>query len=144
MKTEIKGAPAFAYLDVTLEPGERIIAESDAMSSMAADLEMTTKLNGGLIRGLLRKYFGGETLFINQFKNETDDQRQLTLVQPCPGDLGHVELGGEGKGEHFCLQPGAFLACSEGIKMGLKWAGFVSYIAHEGLFKIVVSGNGQR
>jgi len=46
-------------------------------------------------------------------------------------------------GDSFCLQPGAFLACTEGVKVGLKWAGFVSFIAREGLFKTVVSGTGE-
>ncbi len=40
MKTQIDGAPAFAHLQVVLEPGESIMAESDAMASMAADLEI--------------------------------------------------------------------------------------------------------
>ncbi len=138
MKTEIKGAPTFAYLEVELAPGERIIAESDAMSSMAADMEVTAKLNGGFFRGLLRKLLGGETLFINQFKNESDGNRKLTLVQPWPGDMRHIRL----EGNSFYLQPGAFLACSEGVTLGLKWAGLVSFIAREGLFKLVVKGTG--
>jgi len=139
MKAEIKGKPAFTYLDVLLDSGEKIIAESDAMSSMDADLELKTKLNGGLIKGLLRKFLGGETLFINQFNNISNDKRRLTLVQPYPGDMRSVQLNEES----FCLQPGAFLACTEGVKMGLKWAGFVSFIAGEGLFKTVVSGTGE-
>jgi len=138
MKTEIKGAPTFAYLEVELAPGERIIAESDAMSSMAADMEVTAKLNGGFFRGLLRKLLGGETLFINQFKNESDGNRKLTLVQPWPGDMRQIRL----EGNSFYLQPGAFLACSEGVTLGLKWAGLVSFIAREGLFKLVVKGTG--
>jgi len=109
------------------------------MSSMDADLEMKTQFNGGFIRGLLRKFLGGETLFINQFENKTSSKRRLTLVQPYPGDMRSLRLNGDS----FCLQPGAFLACTEGVKVGLKWAGFVSFIAREGLFKTVVSGTGE-
>jgi len=139
MKAEIKGSPAFTYLDVMLNSDEKIIAESDAMSSMDADLELKTQFNGGFIKGLLRKFLGGETLFINHFHNKTGEKRRLTLVQPYPGDMRSIRL----HGESFCLQPGAFLACTEGVKMGLKWAGFVSFIAGEGLFKTVVSGIGE-
>lgn len=138
MQTRIEGAPAFAHLHIELAPGETVIAESDAMSSMAADLDLTTKLNGGLIGALLRKYLGGETAFINQFKNDTREPKALTLVQPTPGAIIAREL----HGETLYLQPGAFLAMSEGVKMKLKWAGFVSLIAREGLFRIAVSGNG--
>ena len=138
MKTEIKGSKAFSYIDVELEPGETLTTESDAMSSMAADLDLTARLNGGFVKGILRKFLGGETLFISRFTNNTDGNRQLTIVQPTPGEIRSVELSGD----MLYLQPGAFLACTDGIKMGLNWAGFASLIAREGLFRMVVSGEG--
>ncbi|MDX1695479.1 MAG: TIGR00266 family protein [Ketobacteraceae bacterium] len=139
MKTEIKGSAAFSYLDVDLEPGEEITAESDAMSSMNADVDMKARFNGGLFIGLLRKLLGGETLFINRFSNETDGTRRVTLVQPTPGQIQCLEL----KGDAFCLQPGAFLACTEGVNIGIRWAGLISWFAREGLFKVMVSGTGK-
>ncbi len=139
MKTEILGGRAFAYVRVELEPGESIITESDAMSSMSADLDLTARFNGGFFKGLLRKYLGGETLFISQFSNRTDGPRTLTLVQPTPGEIRCHEVDGE----ELYLQPGAFLAATEGVTLGVKWAGFVSWIAREGLFKLVVKGQGK-
>lgn len=139
MKTEIKGGKAFSYIDVELAPGETITTESDAMSSMAADLDLEAQLNGGLVKGILRKFLGGETLFVSQFTNNTDGPRALTIVQPTPGEIKCVELSGD----MLYLQPGAFLACSKGVKVGLAWAGLTSLIAREGLFRMVVSGEGQ-
>jgi uncharacterized protein (TIGR00266 family) len=140
MKVQIDGAPAFAHLQVTLGPGEAIIAESDAMASMAADLNMRTRLNGGLFGAIARRLFGGESVFINRFHNTTSQPKQLTLAQPTPGDMRCKELA---SGETYYLQPGAFLACDETVKIGLKWAGLVSFIAREGLFKVSVSGPGK-
>lgn len=140
MKTQIDGAPAFAHLQVTLDPGESIMAESDAMASMSADLDMHTQLNGGLFGGLARKYLGGESLFINRFSNATSGPRKLTLVQPTPGDMKCRELGAQ---ETYFLQPGAFVACDPSVRIGLRWAGVVSFIAREGLFKISVTGPGR-
>lgn len=139
MKVELKGSAAFAYLDVELAPGETIIAEPDAMASMAADLDLDAKFNGGFFKGLLRKYLGGESLFINHFSNNNNGPRQLTLVQSTPGALRCIEL----HGNSFCLQPGAFLACTPDVRIGLRWAGFTSLIAREGLFKLEVSGTGK-
>lgn len=139
MKTEIRGEEAFSYLDVWLEPGESIVAESDAMSSMDAKLDLTAIFNGGFLRALLRKFLGGETLFVSRFVNDTDAPRRLTLVQPTPGQLLCEEL----KGNKLYLQPGAFMACEEGVELGLQWAGFISWIAREGLFRLVVSGQGK-
>ena len=138
MNTAIEGRPAFAHMHVDLDPGESIIAESDAMSSMSADLDMTAKFNGGFFSGLCKKYLGGESLFINEFKNNTDGPRRVTLVQPTPGDMGVIEL----QGTSLCLQPGAYIASTPGVKLGLKYAGLASLIGQEGLFKLVVSGWG--
>lgn len=139
MKVTMEGRPAFAYLRVVLDPGESVVAESDAMSSMSADLDLATKFNGGLFPGLCRKFLGGESLFINTFSNHTNGPREITLVQATPGDVAEIELSGGS----FCLQPGAYLASTPGIKLGLKWAGFASLIGREGLFKLIVSGFGK-
>lgn len=138
MKAEIRGSDAFAYVDVDLAPGEKIIAEADAMSSMAADLDMQAKFNGGFFVALMRKLLVGETVFVNHFSNNTAGDRRLTLVQPTPGAVRCLELNND----TFFLQPGAFLACAGDVKLGVKFAGLVSWIAREGLFRIVVSGTG--
>ena len=67
MQTSIEGGSAFAYINVDLEPGESVIAESDAMSSMSSDLSMDAKFNGGFFSGLAKAYLGGESLFVNHF-----------------------------------------------------------------------------
>lgn len=138
MKTEIKGGQAFSYLEVTLAPGETLITESDAMSTMDAALDLQAKFNGGFIKGLLRKYLGGESLFINHFTNNTNSERRMTVVQGTPGEVRHVQLNDD----TFYVQPSAFLACKPGVKLGLEWAGLVSFIAREGLFRLKLSGTG--
>jgi len=139
MQTRIEGGKAFGHIHVELEPGESITAESDAMSSMAADLDMTAKLNGGLIKGLLRKFFGGESLFINTFTNNTPQTKHLTLVQGTPGETRELKLSG---GDKMYFQPGAYIASTPGVHVGMQWAGFKSAISREGLFKLVASGEG--
>ncbi|MCD6051940.1 MAG: hypothetical protein K0Q55_3358 [Verrucomicrobia bacterium] len=139
MNVEMKGAPSFAHLHVHLEPGESIIAEADAMASMSANLDMNTKFNGGFFSGLCKRYLGGESLFVNEFVNNTNEVCKVTLVQATPGNMREVNLNGES----LCLQPGAYICSTPGIKLGLRWAGFASFIAREGLFKLVVSGAGK-
>lgn len=138
MKAIIKGAPSFAYIQVDLDPGESIVAESDAMSSMAADLDMTAKLNGGFFSAIAKKFLGGESFFVNHFTNSTSAPKRLTLVQKTPGDMRQVEMNGQS----ICLQPGAYVASTAGLKLGLRYAGISSFIGREGLFKLVVSGTG--
>ncbi|MCB1323795.1 MAG: TIGR00266 family protein [Spirochaetales bacterium] len=138
MKAEIKGAPSFCYVIVNLEPGESVIAESDAMATMDAEIEMKTSFNGGFFSAVLKKFLGGESLFINTFTNSSSQTRRVTLVQGTPGEVRQVEL----KDNAICLQPGAYVCSTPGLKLGVKWAGFSSLIAREGLFKLQVSGTG--
>jgi uncharacterized protein (TIGR00266 family) len=139
MNVSLNGGPSFAYLHVDLEPGESIIAEADAMASMAADLDMNARFNGGLVSGLLKKFLGGESLFINEFKNNTGQTKRVTLTQNTPGDIREIELNNQS----YCLQPGAYVACTPGLSLGVRWAGLVSGIAREGFFKLEVSGTGR-
>ena len=122
MEARIEGRPSFCHIHVSLAPGETIIAESDAMASMAADLDVKAKLNGGLLSGLGKKFLGGESLFINEFTNATSQVKELTLVQGLPGQVNQMEL----KGGAICLQPGAYVCSTPGLKLGLKYAGLGS------------------
>jgi len=138
MQSTIEGGPSFAHIHVDLEPGETVRAESDAMSSMDADLDMTARFNGGFISGLLKKFLGGESLFVNDFTNNTSGTRRVTLVQGTPGEIRSLELSG---GE-FCMQPGAYVASTPSLKLKAKWAGLASWFAREGLFKLSAQGTG--
>lgn len=139
MKQRIESRPSFSYITVTLEPGEEVTAESDAMASMDVGIDMKAKFNGGFIKGLARKFLGGETLFVNTFKNIAATSQKLVLTQPTPGDIRLIKLDGtEGK----FIQPGAYLASTKGISISLKWAGFKSFLAREGLFRLLVTGKG--
>ena len=139
MKYEIRYKPAFAAIFITLNPGESITAEAGAMTSMDAQLSMQTQFSGGLIPGLLKKFFGGESLFANVFSNETQQPLTLVLTQSTIGDIERIDLS---KGD-ICFQPGAYIAHTAGVKMGVQWAGFASWLAGEGLFKLRLSGGGR-
>jgi uncharacterized protein (TIGR00266 family) len=139
MNFKFEGEPSFTFVHVDLAPGESFTAESDAMASMDADVDMDAIFNGGFFTALLKKILGGESLFVNVFTNNTAVTKRVTITQPTPGDMMVKELDGNS----YCLQPGAYICSTPGIKFGVRWAGFASLIAREGLFKLVVSGNGK-
>jgi uncharacterized protein (TIGR00266 family) len=138
VKYDIRYKPAFATAFITLNPGESITAESGAMASMDSLLSVITSFSGGLIPALLRKFLGGESLFVNTFKNTSQRSQELVLTQSTTGDMTVLEL----QGKSLCLQPGAYVGHSGNVNLGVHWAGFASFIAGEGLFKLVVSGQG--
>jgi uncharacterized protein (TIGR00266 family) len=138
MKAEILGSPSFAYIRMELAPGETVVAESDAMSTMDAGIQLEAKLNGGFPSAFAKRFLGKESLFVNHVTNTAGTAQRITLVQQTPGDIRQVTLSGN----ELCLQPGAWIASTPGVKLGLKWSGFASAIAREGLFKLIVSGQG--
>lgn len=137
METEIRNKPSFANIRIKLSPGDRIIAEADAMASMSSTIDIKTMWSGGFLRAVLKRVFGSESLFVNEFSTESEGE--LVLTQPFPGDIECLEL----KGNTLYLQPGAFLACEPTVKLGVGWAGLRMLIAREGLFRLKVSGTGR-
>lgn len=138
MKTEIKGNQAFRYLEVELAPGETIQTESGAMATMDAALDVTARFNGGFVKGLARKFLGSESLFINEFTNNTSVPKKLSLTTQCPGDLCALELNNQ----TINLEGGAYICSTPGVTLGLRYAGVGSFLGREGLFKLEVSGTG--
>jgi uncharacterized protein (TIGR00266 family) len=137
MEAEVRNRPSFANLRVRLDPGDSIIAEANAMASMSSSIQLSTRFNGGPVKAVVKRVFGSESLFVNEFTATRSGE--LILTQPFPGDIECIEL----KGNTMFLQPGAFLACEPGVSLGLGWAGVASFVGKEGLFRLKVSGHGR-
>ncbi len=138
MNYEIKGGSSFSYLEAELAPQEEIITESGAMASMGCGIDLKSRMNGGFLQGLLIKFLGKESFFINSFKNQNNSGQKLIISKNTPGEITYNKLNNE----DLYIQPGAFIAATPGIKFKLKWAGFASFFAREGLFRIKISGTG--
>lgn len=96
-------------LAVTLEKGEAILAESNAMVAMDTALSLKGKTRGGLMGSIARKFMNDETFF--QQRIEADDQAGTVLLAPnLPGDVRILDVGPA----QYLLSDGAFLACTEG------------------------------
>lgn len=137
MEHEIRNRPAFANLLMRLTRGDRLLAEAGSMASMSSAITVRPRFAGGFWMALLRKLFGGESLFMNEIS--TDSGGELVLTQATPGDMECLALNGQG----LYLQPGAFIACDASIHLSLGWAGIRSFLAREGLFRLKVSGHGR-
>ena len=139
MQCDIRYKPAFATIFATLDPGESITAEAGAMVSMDSMLTMTTEFSGGFFPALAQRIFGGESLFVNIFTNNTSRPLQVVLSQSVVGDIAEIDL----KGRELYFQPGAHIAHTPGVTMNVGWAGFTSWFMGEGLFKLKIGGKGK-
>lgn len=129
----IDGSPDFALLTVNLPANETLKVEASAMASMDTNLEMKTKMRGGLGRLVTR-----ESIFINEF-TAGGGPGEIKIAPGAPGDLSHVFLAEE----TIYLQNSAFVASGLGVEVESKWQGLAKgFFSGESLFLIRCSGNG--
>ena len=108
MKYEILDSPDFAMLQLVLDAGDEVVAESGAMVAKDTQIEIATSMRGGLLGAAKRKLLGGESLFQNTFISRAPGQR-LYLSAAAEGDLKARQLA---PGESLFLQSGAYVAHS--------------------------------
>ncbi|MGK7941856.1 MAG: TIGR00266 family protein [Crocosphaera sp.] len=138
MLYKIRCRPAFAALFVTLKPGESITVKAGSIISMDGNITVTTGFCGGWLSALVRKCFGGQDIFVDYLLNETADPLTVVLSQTTIGDIERIDVS---KGSVH-LQPGVFLAHTKKVKIHNSWAGFGSWLAGEGLWKLQLKGKG--
>ncbi len=136
MKYEIRCGPSYSLLEVELQPGEKIVAESGAMAWMSDTIRTATAARGGLFQGLKRKILAGESFFQNTYTAE-GGAGQIGLAPGVSGTIVPHEMSG---GE-LVLEKGAYLASTEGVTCDAKWDGFRG-LFNEGLFVLRVTGTG--
>jgi uncharacterized protein (TIGR00266 family) len=137
LQIEIKYSPSYSIAFATLSAGETIKAEAGAMVSQTPGLQMETKAEGGIMKGLKRSFLGGESFFMNTF-TATQEGDQIGLAPPLPGDMAHWPLAGQ----TVYLQSGAYVASSAGIEVDTEWGGSKTFFSGEGLIVLKVSGTG--
>jgi uncharacterized protein (TIGR00266 family) len=94
MQHEILYRPTYSLLSIRLEAGEQLSAETGAMVSMAANVQIETAMRGGLFGSLKRSVLGGESFFVNTF-TAAGGPGEITLAPSLPGDVAHHPLAGE-------------------------------------------------
>lgn len=127
---------SFALAIVSLQSEQSIQAESGAMVSMSANVELQSQVKGGLM-GALKRSVVGESVFISTFTAH-QGPGEVTLAPPTPGSIVSLELNNQA----FYIQGGSFLAASPTITIDTKFGGAKAFFSREGLFLIGASGTG--
>jgi len=123
--------------NVKLDGNERITVEAGSMVAMSRDIQVETKMKGGLLKSLARSVLGGESFFINTYQASSNGG-EIDLAPTLPGDVFTMEISGEA----FLVQSGSFLASSESIETDTKWGGAKTFFGGEGLIMLRCSGSG--
>ena len=132
----IEHQPAFSLAVLTLQPEQSIMAEAGAMVSMSANVELQSQMKGGLL-GALKRAAGGESAFVSTF-TARGGAGEVTLAPGAPGDIAAIELSNQS----FFVQSSSYLAGDSSLNVDTKWGGAKSFFGGEGLFVMLVQGQG--
>src|SRR5438876_433471 len=133
---EILHQPSFSLAVVNLQPEQSILAEAGAMVSMSANIELQSQMKGGLF-GAIKRAAGGESAFISTF-TARGGPGEVTLAPGAPGDIAAIEM----TNQSFFVQSSSYLAGDASLTVDTKWGGAKSFFAGEGLFVLLVQGQG--
>src|SRR4051812_4622294 len=133
---QIEHQPAFSLAILKLQAEQSIMAEAGAMVSMSANIELQSQMKGGLL-GALKRAAGGESAFVSTF-TARGGQGEVTLAPGAPGDIAAIEM----HNQTFFVQSSSYLAGDAGLVVDTKWGGAKSFFAGEGLFVLMVQGQG--
>ncbi len=133
---EVLHQPSFSLAVLQLQAEQSIQAEAGAMVSMSANIELQSQMKGGLL-GALKRAAGGESAFVSTF-TARGGPGEVTLAPGAPGDIAGIEL----MGQSFFVQSSSYLAGDAGLTVDTKWGGAKSFFSGEGLFVLMVQGQG--
>ena len=97
---------------IGLEAGESIYTQSGGMSWMTDQMEMSTNMQGGLMKGIGRM-FSGESIFMATYTSKAPNQ-EITLASAVPGEIKMFEIR---PGYEIIAQKGAFLCATPGVEL---------------------------
>jgi uncharacterized protein (AIM24 family) len=116
----IKGKPAFAYADVELQAGQRIVTDGDMLLWMDTGIsEPDTTCWGGCCQGFCRM-LANEKACMNTFTNETGEARRLSFGGTDPADMLSFAVT---PGNGWVLNDGAFVLGTDNLKIGARFVG---------------------
>lgn len=134
MKYELLYQPTNSVARVLLDMGESIRAESGAMMSMSATIELQSKAEGGIGK-MFGRLLGGESVFQTTF-TATHGAGEVLLVPPGLGDILAVNPG-----NGLMVTSGCYLAGDTHLTMETQ-ASMKGFFSGEGLFMLRMAGEG--
>ncbi len=106
------------------------------MMGHSGGVELESKIEGGLMKGLKRSVLGDESLFITKYMAPADGG-WVDCAARLPGDISVLGVDGG-----VNLTKGSWLCSSQGVEIDTKWGGFKNVMGGEGGFLVRAEGQG--
>jgi len=105
-------------VEVELDPGEGVRAETGAMLYMEDGIEMQTSTGGGIFSGF-KRMITGESFFITTFLQHGSGKGHVAFAAPYPGKIIPLDLSKMGR--EFLCQKDAFLCAASGVDIEIAF-----------------------
>ncbi|MBZ9569969.1 TIGR00266 family protein [Methanobrevibacter sp. TMH8] len=138
MEYEIKGGP-FPIVVCKLNTGEVMKNESGSMALMSSNIKMESNTGGGILKGLGRA-LAGDSLFLNFFTAEADEQ-EIGFACSFPGKIIPIKLD---ETKNIIAQKSAYLASEKDVEIEMHFRKKLGagVFGGEGFILQKFSGNG--
>ena len=103
-------------IQIELRQGEEIYAEAGAMLYMGAGIDLQARMQGGVVKGLMRKFLAGESLFMSVFRCNGATGK-LALANPIAGKIFPIQL----RGNTILAERNAFLCAIGNIDLSIAF-----------------------
>lgn len=135
------------FLHISMQQGEKIYCESNAMVMMESSLDLRGKMTGGLGSALMRRLANGESFF-QQHIEAVRGSGDCLLSPTLPGAIEILDVGDA----NYMITDGAFVAAESGVNLNVRTQGLGSAVFGQtggfficeatGVGKLAVSGFG--
>ncbi len=139
MKVDIRHNPSFTVARCHLAPGEPVRVEGGAMIAHSAGVQLESKTQGGLLKGLSRSLLGGGSFFVTTYTAPAQGG-WVDVAGLLPGDTVPITIVQE---RPFFLRRGSWIANSSEVEIDTQWGGMANLFGGEGGFGIRASGQGE-
>jgi len=138
MEWQITGGSSFPLIEMKLNKGESVKADSGSMVAMSHGMALTGKMDGGFTRAIGRM-FSGESFFMQSIEASTDAGWVL-LASPKPGGIAELKIV---EGEEMVVQRSGFLAGTSGVQVSTKMQSLTrGLFSGGGFFVVRLTGSG--
>jgi uncharacterized protein (TIGR00266 family) len=116
------------YVEITLDPGETVLAEAGVMMYMTTGIKMETVFGDpsaqnqsvwGKIASAGKRMITGESLFVTTFQAISQQREVVAFASPYPGKIIPLHLD-QHDGEIIC-QKDSFVCAARGIQIGIAF-----------------------
>lgn len=138
MQIDVSSRPAYSVAYVRLNAGETVVAESGALVTMSAGVEVAASLSGGLVQSVARRLVANESLIMARYR-ATMQGAWVALAPRFPGDLVPVDLV---PSNPLYVQSGSLLAHGEYVEVGASVGNLQTVAMREGVTVLAAVGTG--